>query len=122
MSIRDISLTPRHSEHLNNKSVSETQNRVTEESRNRSNATQAPEPAGDRVEISEAGRRASAVGAHSASEVEFARKALAEVKPLSDERAAEIRARLQEGFYLKQEAADVVAAGLAATLFGTDEA
>ncbi|HEX7072011.1 MAG TPA: hypothetical protein VF190_14455 [Rhodothermales bacterium] len=122
MSIRDISLTPRHSDHLRNTSVSETQTSATSEVKKQAQSAQAPESAKDRVEISEAGRKALAGSARSASEIEFARKALAEVPPLSDERIAQIRARLQEGFYLTKEAQDVVAAGLAATLANTREA
>jgi hypothetical protein len=122
MSIRDISLTPRHPDHLKNTSVSEAQTNAASEAKKQTQAAHAPDAAKDRVEISEAGRKALAGSTHSASEIDFARKALAETPSLSDERVAQIRARLQEGFYLTKEAQDVVAAGLAATLDSTREA
>ena len=121
MSIRDISpLSTRHADHLAKKPVTETQTGSSADARTKGPSVQSPEAARDRVEISEAGRKAQAGSVHSAAELDFAKKALAEAQPLSEERAAQIKARLQEGYYLTREAADVVAAGLAATLKGSE--
>ena len=85
-------------------------------------AAATPEAAQDRVEISEAGRKALAGGANAAGELDVARKALSEAAPLSEERIAQIRTRLESGYYQGKEASEAVAAGLAATILGTDEA
>lgn len=54
--------------------------------------------AGDRVEISEAGRAAQTHNADRAREIEIGRSALHELAP-SPERLDEIRERVQEGYY-----------------------
>ncbi len=108
MSIRDISHTPRNTDHLQNKSVTEAQTNLTGSKKN-VQAAPAQEPARDRVEISEAGRKAQAGDAKGTAELEFARKALAETKPLSEERIAQIRSRLQDGYYLQKDVTEKVA-------------
>lgn len=122
MSIRDISLSPRQPEHLTNKSVKETQTNAAGDAKRQAQAAATPEAAQDRVEISEAGRKALAGGANATGELDVARKALSEAAPLSEERIAQIRTRLESGYYQGKEASEAVAAGLAATILGTDEA
>lgn len=117
MSIRDISLTPRNTDHLKNKSVAETQSAAVDSKKN-VQSTPAHVSAQDRVEISEAGRKAQAGDIKGTAELDFARKALLESKSLSDERVAQIRSRLQEGYYQQKAVTEGIAEGLERDLKG----
>lgn len=72
--------------------------------------------AGDRVEISEAARAAFSKGQQQVTGLAQARNALNELPGLSEERAAEIRTRLEEGYYTRPEVSAKLAERLAADL------
>lgn len=121
MSICEIAPSPRHVEYPTNTLVREAMTTGAGDSSKRAQRAKGALTR-DLVEISEADRNANSGGAPSANDVDFARKALAESKSLSGERLAEIRARLQEGYYLRHASLEVVAAGLQTTLFGMQDA
>lgn len=112
MNIRDLNINGNRPDALRSNAAAET-NRVE----NGANAAQsqsasAPAPAtGDRVEISPEAR--AAAGAAAPEDVTFARKALLGIPPLSEDRAADILKRVQEGFYSQPEPLKAIASGLA---------
>ena len=70
----------------------------------------------DSVEISEAGRAAASDA--QTRELGFAKKALESVPTLSADRAAEIRGRIESGFYTKPEVVSAVAGRITDELRG----
>lgn len=68
--------------------------------------------ASDRVELSASGREANAVGT---PVLAFARKALENIPPLSQERVAEILERIKEDYYERPEVTRQIAERVAAT-------
>jgi hypothetical protein len=70
----------------------------------------------DRVEISHAAR--SAAYQAPAPEIDFGKKALLGIPPLSEERVAEILERVREGFYSQPDALNVIVERLSSDLLG----
>ena len=66
----------------------------------------------DRVELSASGREANAVGT---PVLAFARKALENIPPMSQERVAEILERIKDDYYSKPEVTRDIAQRVAAT-------
>lgn len=69
--------------------------------------------AGDRIEISDS---VHADEYKNSPQLDFARKVLHNMTPVSQERASEIRRRIEEGYYLKPEVVNVVAERLSSEL------
>ncbi len=90
------------------------QRRVDTEKASRDNtlqqATRPGQPASsDRVELSEAARTAQAEAVAQQREIDFARRAMLSIPPLSQDRAEDILQRLQEGFYSQPEVLEQIA-------------
>jgi len=71
-------------------------------------AIQPVAPVRDRVEISDAARAAAAEHEKS-QQLEFAKKALHSLPPLSAERAADIQKRIEEGYYSQPDVVKKIA-------------
>lgn len=111
MSIRDINAnTPRPEQYQNAGVRDANRADAAGKSAGTSGASAAGAPQ-DRVEISDAARAAQASGSQKA-ELDFARKALDGVAPMSEPRTAEIQQRIQSGFYSQPEVINQVASRL----------
>lgn len=96
MTIRNLNFSADRAENYRQQSVQETGKAGAGSETRQTNG--APQHVQDRVEISDAARAAVA-GAGTTSEINFARKAMLGIPPLSEKRAADILARVQNGYY-----------------------
>ncbi len=72
----------------------------------------APQPADDRVDISDAGRAAQAEESARAEELTFARKAMLGIPPLDASRAEDIFQRINSGYYSQPDIVKQMAEGV----------
>lgn len=117
MNIRDL-YTPstNRADQIRNGSVAGT-TRPDSAGSEQTKAIQPVAPVRDRVEISDAARAAAAEH-EKTRQLDFAKKALLGMPPLSQERAADILKRVQEGYYSQPEVIDQVAAKVVPDLTG----
>lgn len=115
MNIRDIQSGPVRAEQSRTEALGNT-NKVVPGSQvpQEDAASAAPK---DRVEISAAALAAASENTQ-AQELGFARKALLGIPPLSQERAADILQRIQEGFYSQPEVVKQVSSELTSAFLG----
>ncbi len=96
MNIRNVNLNTDRAENYRQNTVQESGKAGAGADVRQSNGTS--QPVQDRVEISDAARAAVSDAAAN-TEINFARKALLGMPPLSEKRAADILARVQSGYY-----------------------
>lgn len=107
MNIRDVQAGAYRPDQLRSSSTKESEE-VRSDAASSAGSRGEAAAAGDRVEISDQARTALTEGRKS-SELQFARKALLDVPPLSEERMAEILDRITEGYYQKPEVVQQIA-------------
>lgn len=72
----------------------------------------------DRVEISDAGQMASVDLTDDVMELRMARRAMYDLAPITSDRAAELRDRVESGYYTQPEQIRDTARGIVQELFG----
>ncbi len=93
-------------------------NQVEKSSSTQNNAEDAPTPK-DRVEISDAGQVASAdLSPEAVVQLRMARRALSELPTLSDDRAAAIKERVENGYYSESAQIRSTARGIVYEMLG----
>ena len=120
MKISDVNLGTQRADALRRKAVER-----SESARARATANEPSELKGvfqaDRLEISDAARESSESEKEIKREIEFARRAMYNIPPMSKERAEDLLKRLEQGFYnasdvrvkLSQNLADAITSGSA---------
>lgn len=117
MNIRDIQLGPNRPDPPRSEALGQSGKVAADDAAEQQANQAAAAPARDRVEISDAARAAAADGSHT-QEINFARKALLGIPPLSMDRVADILKRIQEGYYSQPEVIKQTAAGVTNDLVG----
>ncbi len=113
MKIRDASIHSSQADSLRSGSVANTSKAEATDS-GRNQAARPSSPQQDRVEISDAAR--TAAQAQKTEGIDFARKALLGIPPLSEQRSADMLKRIQEGYYSQPEVLAKVAEKIATDL------
>lgn len=119
MNIRDLKPNASPADQLRNSGVGKAQRADTQQAAQKAAENKPVQQRGDTVEISAAARQAAAEN-QSVQDVNFAKKALLGVPPLSEDRAADILKRIQSGYYNQPEVIDAVAKGLTKDLTGRE--
>jgi hypothetical protein len=119
MNIRNVNLGNERAEAYRTNSVADTAR--TKTGGGTQHAQNVKSAIADKVEISDAARTALAKDAGSAAEVQFAKKALLGIPPLSEKRAADILARVQSGFYSQPEVLKQIAERVGTELSGAED-
>lgn len=116
MNIRDLHISGNRPDHIRPGSTADT-GRIDGGTTTSNGTTPVQPENGDRVEISSEAR--AAAGSVASNDVTFAKKALLGIPPLSEDRAADILKRVQEGFYSQPETLKQIASNIAADLTGS---
>ena len=116
MNIRNVNFSTERAENYRQQSVQESGKAGVAGDLQQSNGS-VHHGAQDRVEISDAAR-AAVSDAGSSQEINFARKALLGIPPLSEKRVADIMLRIQNGFYSQPDVLRQIAEQITSDLGG----
>ena len=117
MNIRDLQINQSRPDHLRSSASGEAGKVQEAAPVQPAQPVESQQQARDRVEISDAAR--AAANEPQVEGINFARKALLGIPPLSDERASDMIQRIQEGYYSQPEVLKQVATGVAGDLTGS---
>ena len=113
MNIRNLNASIAHTEYAKAGTAARVNGPEAVEATQQAGQRQAPQ-AEDRLELSDAARAAHGERQQQVSDLAQAREALDSLPGLSEERAAQIRTRLEEGYYTRPEVASRIAERLTA--------